>query len=374
MICIACLHVGAEVSAIKISPARYISVSDGDSLVLVSDESSEVIALGLDTFSFGSTEKHYAFAGMSPFFYNQELFSIGGYGYWRVNPFLLKFKKDSGWEAIQLDTKYKPVVPRGTVIMDSILHVIGGRNLVEGSLTKFENYPFIQSINLETKELIGLSKLDILTDFSVKWFIQGSYILFLGENRVTLFNTIEEEEFSFPVEPDNFEIVRDFLGFDVVGNRLIINEIFEFDLSENTGLSCVWPFLSVSVVVIGVILIRIFQKKRKGIDDTTLKSINFNVLGLLLALRDKTELRHVELLDFCNPNLSQSHQNRIIRDGLETLNKEFQERYDYNCPLVFRRKDVNDLRSFVYGISDEISVKDLDAFFKFIQNDASNLD
>ena len=371
MICSACLQVGAEVSATKILLGRYISVFDGDSLVLVSDESSEVIAIGIDTISFGSTEKHYAFAGMSPFFYHHDLFSIGGYGYWRINPFLLKFKKESGWEAIQLDTKYESVVPRGTVVIDSILHVIGGRNLVEGSLIKFENYPFIQSINLETKELVGLTKLDILTDFSVKWFIQGAYILFLGENRVTLFNTIKEEEFSFPIVPENFEILRDFRGFEVVGNKLVVNEIFEFDLIENTGLGWVWPFLSVCVVLIGVTLIRIFQKKRKGIDDTTLQSINFNVLGLLLALRDKTELRHVEVLDFCNSSLSQSHQNRIVRDGLEILNKEFQKRYDYQCPLVSRRKDVNDLRSFVYRISDEISTEDLDSIFETIQSDVS---
>jgi hypothetical protein len=329
---------------------EYSRITNEDSIIFVSNYSSEIIAIGEDTISYGSKERHYAFQGMRPFFYKNELYSIGGYGFWRINPYLLKFNKNSGWQAIEIKKDYTPVINPEVVVTDSLLILIGGNKFAKNSLIDFVQNPVVQIINMKTLNLVNELKFYDLNTSEIRVDKNENHILIIGQNAVATINIKRWTISEYKLNPANLDIFINYENFKVDNNKLIINDNYIFE--DEVNQSKLFYIIYIILVLIVLLLIMLYVRKKDYGQQSILESTkHFNFPDFLRQLNERGEMRHVELFDFIGSDLSYSHKSRIIRESIECWNIVLVKEFDLTEPVIIRQKNELDKRSLKYVMS-----------------------
>ena len=343
---------------------EYTRVTNGgDSIVCVSNYSSEIIVISKDTLSFGSKERHYAFQGMSPFFYEDELYSIGGYGFWRVNPFLLKFTENLGWQAIEMREDYTPVINPAAVVLDSFLILIGGDKLADNSLINFIDHPFVQIINMKTLDVVKESKFHGLFDSNSLNDKFGKYVLIIGKNTILTIDVDKWTICEYDMNPTNLEIITNYEYFEVIGNKLIINGKYIFNVRKNKTNNLIMYFAMIIPILVLVTIVVLYKLKGQKHQIQEIKR-HFDFPGFCKELHKRKQMLHADLFDFIESDLSYSHKSRIIRENIDWWNIALMKDLNLRSPVIIREKSEIDRRSIKYMISEEISELDWNIILK----------
>lgn len=350
---------------------NWTLVTNGDSVLFVSDVSSQVVACGTDTVSYGSWERHYAFQGGKAFFVKDVLYSIGGYGYWRINPFLLKYNRNSGWEALQIIGDYTPVVPAGVVTIDNFVLVIGGKKLKEGSLVRFTNHPYLQRLDINDRRLSKQMRLEFLSDDQLTWYQEGSTVLFVGEGVVGVLDVDNWTFYQSEIDADLMQSIRKIESWEVKDNKIVLNNQYEIILENQFNEIGMYLGL-IPLFFFGLLLIIYYRrlKDEKLLENKGTSKQPFDVTRLFLDLKLKQSLRHVYLYDYFSIDYSQSYKNKIIRQKITELNAELVRELKLVANPVERIIDELDRRSVSYRLGEFVNDEVFERILVYLKNEA----
>jgi hypothetical protein len=341
----------------------YLRICDESKDYYVSNSSSEVIVRQNNQVkSFGNPIPHYALQGLQPFIFQKGLFAIGGYGFWRINPFLLEFDTTKGWNAYNLGPLYQPTIDAYTIVIGDTLILIGGKILGE-NLVDFLDCNKIQYIDLRKRKCTSSISIDQLSD-AIVLGEKDEKILFQNKHGYYLIALRSQKIYNVEVNTKNIHLFENPRITKVSNNELIINNVsipirlFVKSNKYDTYLP-ILAFLAITLTA----LIFIYGY-RHSVRKLTIKNINFPESKSHFIKIEIQELKIIEflktgpklindLLELYPEELSQSHKTKLIRETIHQIN--YKTNY-LGGDLIIIRIDELDSRRKVFILNESLKI------------------
>lgn len=304
-------------------PTSYVEVQIGEANYLVSTISSEVIIETVNGVKkFGNPIAHYAFQGFQPFTYNGRLLAIGGYGFWRINPFLLEFDTITGWNPHKLGVHYIPATDSHIYVTGDTLIVFGGRKLKD-NLIDFERIDRIQYINLITKKSIFSKEFTLLHNASIL-AEKDANVLLKNDNGYFLINLKSIIIKRLEVNAQNIYVFEKPQITKISENEIEINNLSIPFIPGSSSIKFVTPVFVLIAILISLIILIFFIKKSNKIIITEKQSNEVSLLDSkereLISFLSSGPKLMTELHELFPSELSQSHKTKLVRDMVNNIN------------------------------------------------------
>lgn len=344
----------------------YIRIRDESKEYLVSKYSSEVIVRQSDQVkSFGNPIPHYALQGLRPFIFKKGLFAIGGYGFWRINPFLLEFDTTKGWNAYDLGPLYQPTNDAFTNVIGDTLIIFGGKILSE-NLVDFRDCNKIQYIDLRKRKCISSIPIDQISGAIVLGEKEGN-ILIKNNKGYYLIALKSQKIYHVDVNTKNIHLFENPRITKASNNELIINNVsIPFRLFVKSNKYHTWlPFLLFLAITLTALIF--IHWHRHYLRKLSIKNINFSKskspslkieiqeLKIIEFLKTGPKLIH-ELLELYPVQLSQSHKTKLIRETIHQIN--YKANY-LGGDIIITRIDELDSRRKVFLLNESLKINHL---------------
>jgi hypothetical protein len=351
-------------------PKTYIHVQSGEQDYFVSRSSSEVIiSKDNDSKHYGNSIPHYAFQGFRPFTYEGKLLAIGGYGFWRINPFLLEFDTIKGWNPHKLGELYTPTTNSYIHISGDSLILFGGQ-ILEDNLIDFRTCTKIQYIDLITQKCFYSINVEILKDASILASKDGRLVIknkagyFLIHLKSLTINKLA-------VNTQNIHVFEKPEIYKATEDELVINNIsIPFTHINETTLK---PTLAQTILgILGLLLVTLLVLNYRSIigktpvikKSTTTKNnileLNDKERALINLITTGPKLLS-ELHELFPSQLSQSHKTKLVRELISQVNSK-SNLFDKKIILV--GNDEIDSRRKVFYLSDSFNIEQFDIYDK----------
>jgi len=340
----------------------HINVHTKDKVYIVSRTSSEVIISTKNSLKhYGNPIEHYAFQGFKPFTYNGTLMAIGGYGFWRINPFLLEFDTVTGWNPHNLGDLYKPTTNPYVHIAGDSLIVLGG-TILDENLIDFHQCTKIQYVDLIKRKCISSINVDILKDASIIADEDGKVVL---KNKAGYF-LIQLKSmtiYKLNINTKNIHVFEKPKIEKATEDEIIINNIsIAFTQINKPNKKPKFPqiILGIFGIILTLIFILIYRssirKATSSKKSTMLKNNTVNIEGkereLINLLITGPKLLN-ELFELYPSQLSQSHKTKLIREVISQINSKTNFRGE-NIILI-SNDEIDSRRKIIY-LNDSINL------------------
>jgi hypothetical protein len=322
----------------------YKRIQSDHKTFFVSTVSSNVVILERDTIkSYGSDAPHYAFQGFKPFVYNEDLYTLGGYGFWRVNPYLLKFDTLKGWLPIELGSDYTPTIDPDIILRNDTLVAVGGKKLGD-KIHQFVDVDKIQFIPLKNPD----------RSFGIPYkTLKNGTILYLDKDRILCQNNHEYYltnfkdlvEFKLDISPRNIHVLESIDSIYLHDDYAVINNLKIPLVSLNKNYAYL-IFLSTTIIII-VLATYLLRKRRlpkKSFKTrpSPLTNITEKEYALIKELLIGPKLIN-ELFVLFSPELSPTHKTKLVRELVASINLKchtlgYEVIESYPDPVDSRRK------------------------------------
>lgn len=320
----------------------------------VSKSSSQVIVdFGHKIVKYGSDIPHYAFQGFKPFLYDDQLFAIGGYGFWRVNPFLLEFDTLKGWQPSILGSLYEPVIDPSIYINGDTLVLFGGHTL-DDDLINFKPSPFINYIDLKTRKCTKSINIDHLNYGSII-INQDNHVIFRDRNNFYYLNLKNPDLKRLLFDVKNIHTVENAVIDEVASEFISINNykiLFDDSNQSNNYLLISSAAGSLLLILLGYLI-----KRRKintpSEQNSFNNSVDFNEIenDLINVLKDGPKYI-TELHGIFPVELSHSHKMKLVRETVNSINLKTKKS---GGSLIHVAIDRTDSRRKRYFLSEEFN-------------------
>lgn len=344
---------------------EYLEVKDGDLKFWVSKISSAVIYFHEEGTMYGSTDRHFAFQGFKPFIWKGDLYAIGGYGFWRINPFLLKHDKQHGWIPLQIKGDYTVVNPKEIVVDHDRLFLIGGDRVNENNVLDFPIENSIQVINLNNYQF------QKKFNFNPHFFqinrlgTSNSHIYVFSRNKLIVLDSLLNLRV-FEIDESNIDLLDPKVEVTINNSCVVWNKkrLCFGDDKPNTIFIILVLIMIIALLVISVLKTKNSKKLFTGQQEYRNYFENFELQVLMLFInRDYCDY-HV-LQSILPIELSASHKNRVIRDIIISLNFKLKSRLNISDEVFVRVDDNLDKRRTNYSILSKYRTRVSELFQSF---------
>lgn len=330
--------------------------------------------------------------GANYFAYKGQLYSFGGYGFWKTNGNLKLFNlKDKQWDIVPLSEEiipqyypmeaswFNPRLGKFYVPLQSIVNAgISGTEYVKGKVI-----PYSYELNIDTKEWKKLGKtnqklIEIITNGQTSFRSQQGLII-LYYDKAYLVDFIKNKLFVSNYGFFNQSISRKGSGDFVYesngylysykyGSKETDSLKIDYNIFTDTGIAIWEPVYNFSYYLIALtclsifILILLFQKSRKKKNSVQLlQEKNFRIqftdteIALITLLIDKVKLNERATINEVNYVLGLKHKNtglqkKVRSDTFNSINEKFRYISKSDEPLIQSVRSEIDKRYFEYFI------------------------
>ena len=324
------------------------------------------------------------------FEYNDELYLLGGYGYWKSNSLLTKFNFDSkGWEFVPSSGQTPPyglnagsyVLEKNSLYVFDFYHRLDDKDLKNNNLFVFnlDAFKWTKKGNLNNSFYndILAKNFEIITEYKSSLFQKNLNdeffrILSPSENKITFYSSDNLTNINNKAIIVGSNIIYPVLSADRKYQTLTVKDLAEITIINEeyltNDLNLFKNYFIYVGLFCGLLILMTFLKFKKEKIVFFLSEDTFNGNNKTLSI-DKDEKFVLELL--CNSKgkkidnsfvLNYFKNNTISKDAsvkrknkvIEELNRKAMEKF--KIVLVIKQSSINDSRQVVYCLNPLIEI------------------
>ncbi len=375
---------------IKTDSSLFLSFAGSGRVYLLSEQNDSAYLFS----RLDQTENINYNLGANYFSYKEQLYSFGGYGFWKTNGNLKLFNpKDKQWDIVPLSEEiipqyypleaswFNPSSGKFYVPLQSIVNAgISGTEYVKGKVI-----PYSYELDINTKQWKKLGKtnhqlIEIITNGQICFRLQkGLIILYYDKTYFLDFtkNKLYISNYGFFNQSLSRKGYGDFV-YESNGYLYSYNYTskvsdslkIDYNIFKDTGLSIWEPIYNFSLYFIPIFLVVLFisilylRKRRiNSKSNTTLQEKNYRIqftdteIALISLLNEKVKLSEKASINEVNYVLGLKHKNtglqkKVRSDTFNSINDKFRYISKTDEPLIQSIRSEVDKRYFEYYIDE----------------------
>ena len=375
---------------IKTDSSLFLSFAGSGRVYLLSEQNDSAYLFS----RLDQTENINYNLGANYFSYKEQLYSFGGYGFWKTNGNLKLFNpKDKQWDIVPLSEEiipqyypleaswFNPSSGKFYVPLQSIVNAgISGTEYVKGKVI-----PYSYELDINTKQWKKLGKtnhqlIEIITNGQICFRLQKgliilyydkTYFLDFTKNKLYISNngffnqSLSRKGYGDFVYESNGYLY----GYNYT-SKVSDSLKIDYNIFKDTGLSIWEPIYNFSLYFIPIFLVVLFisilylRKRRiNSKSNTTLQEKNYRIqftdteIALISLLNEKVKLSEKASINEVNYVLGLKHKNtglqkKVRSDTFNSINDKFRYISKSDEPLIQSIRSEVDKRYFEYYIDE----------------------